>query len=234
LLLTGYGAYGFSRDPAFSSVRLSLLDRGVVFAIAHVRGGGDLGRRWYEEGKFLKKKRTFTDFIACAEALIGEGYTSPARLAISGGSAGGLLVGAVVNLRPDLFHVAVADVPFVDVLNTMLDPTLPLTVIEYDEWGDPRDAKYYRYIKSYSPYDNVRRQEYPTMLVTAGLNDPRVGFWEPAKWVARLRDLKTDDNELLLKTEMGSGHFGASGRYDYLKELAFEYAFILTRLGAPL
>jgi oligopeptidase B len=233
MLLTGYGAYGFSRDPTFSSIRLSLLDRGVLFAIAHVRGGGDLGRGWYEDGKFLKKKRTFTDFIACAEALVAKRYTAAERLAISGGSAGGLLVGAVVNRRPDLFRVVVADVPFVDVLNTMLDPTLPLTVIEYDEWGNPQDKKYYRYIKSYSPYDNVRRQAYPIMLVTAGLNDPRVGFWEPAKWVARLRRRKTDDNELLLKTEMGSGHFGASGRYDYLKELAFEYAFILTRLGVP-
>lgn len=229
--LTGYGAYGVSRDPSFSSLRLSLLERGVVYAIAHVRGGSEMGREWYERGKFLHKKNTFTDFIACAEKLVQEGITSPPRLAVNGGSAGGLLIGAAVNMRPDLFGVAVADVPFVDVLNTMLDPTLPLTVIEYDEWGNPRDPKYYRYIKSYSPYDNVVAQEYPTMLVTAGLNDPRVSYWEPAKFVARLRATKTDDNELLLKTQMSAGHFGASGRYEMLKEIAFDYAFVLTRLG---
>lgn len=230
-VLSGYGAYGLSRDPAFGSTRLSLLDRGVVFAIAHVRGGSEMGRSWYEGGKFLHKKKTFTDFIACAETLIRRRYTCPQKLAISGGSAGGLLMGAVANMRPDLFGVVVADVPFVDVINTMLDPTLPLTVIEYDEWGNPNDRRYYRYIKSYAPYENVRAQVYPTMLVTAGLNDPRVSYWEPAKWVARLRATKTDTNELLLKTEMGSGHFGASGRYEMLKEIAFEYAFILTRLG---
>ncbi len=231
LLLTGYGSYGLSRDPAFSSIRLSLIDRGVIFAIAHVRGGSELGRRWYEDGKFLRKENTFKDFIACAEHLIDCHYTSPAHLAISGGSAGGLLMGAVVNLRPELFRVVLAAVPFVDILNTMLDPSLPLTVTEYDEWGNPADPRYYDYIKSYGPYENVRQQSYPTMLVTAGLNDPRVGFWEPAKWVARLRDSKTDDNELLLKTEMGSGHFGASGRYNMFKEIAFEYAYLLTRLG---
>ena len=231
LLLSGYGSYGLSRDPTFSSVRLSLIDRGVVFAIAHIRGGSELGRRWYEHGKFLRKKNTFVDFIACAEHLIRRRYTSPPHLAITGGSAGGLLMGAVLNMRPELFGVVLAAVPFVDILNTMLDPTLPLTVTEYDEWGNPADPRYYRYIKSYGPYENVRPQAYPKMLVTAGLNDPRVGFWEPAKWVARLRDVKTDDNELLLKTEMGSGHFGASGRYNMFKEIAFEYAYLLTRLG---
>jgi len=231
LLLNGYGSYGLSRDPAFSSIRLSLIDRGVIFAIAHIRGGSELGRRWYEDGKFLRKQNTFHDFIACAEHLVRRRYTSPKRLAISGGSAGGLLMGAVINMRPELFRVVLASVPFVDILNTMLDPSLPLTVTEYDEWGNPADPKYYEYIKSYGPYENVREQDYPAMLVTAGLNDPRVGFWEPAKWVARLRDMKTDDNELLLKTEMGSGHFGASGRYNMFKEIAFEYAYLLTRLG---
>jgi len=231
LLLTGYGSYGASRDPVFSSVRLSLIDRGVVCAIAHVRGGSEMGRTWYENGKFLRKKNTFHDFIASAEELIRRGYTSTPKLAITGGSAGGLLMGAVLNMRPDLFGVALAAVPFVDVLNTMLDPTLPLTVTEYDEWGNPHDSRYYRYMKSYAPYENVKPQAYPPMLVTAGLNDPRVGYWEPAKWVARLRELKTDDHELLLKTQMGSGHFGASGRYDMLKEIAFEYAYLLTRLG---
>jgi oligopeptidase B len=231
MVLTGYGSYGLSRDPVFGSTRLSLLNRGVIYAIAHIRGGSEMGRSWYEDGKFLRKKNTFKDFIACAETLIRRRYTSPEKLAINGGSAGGLLMGAVVNMRPDLFGVVVADVPFVDVVNTMLDPTLPLTVIEYDEWGNPNDKKYYRYMKSYAPYENVRPQDYPTMLVTAGLNDPRVSYWEPAKWVARLRALKTDNNELLLKTEMGAGHFGASGRYEMLKEIAFEYAFILTRLS---
>lgn len=231
MVLTGYGSYGLSRDPVFGSTRLSLLDRGVIYAIAHVRGGSEMGRSWYETGKFLRKTNTFTDFIACAEALIRRRYTSASRLAITGGSAGGLLMGAVVNMRPDLFGVVVADVPFVDVVNTMLDPSLPLTVIEYDEWGNPNDPKFYHYIKGYAPYENVRSQSYPTMLVTAGLNDPRVSYWEPAKWVARLRATKTDANELLLKTQMGSGHFGASGRYAMIKEIAFEYAFALTRLG---
>jgi len=231
-VLTGYGSYGLSRDPVFSSTRLSLLDRGVIYAIAHIRGGAEMGRSWYEDGKFLHKKNTFNDFIACAETLVRRRYTASPKLAVTGGSAGGMLMGAVANMRPDLFGVIVADVPFVDVLNTMLDPSLPLTVIEYDEWGNPNDEKYYRYIRSYAPYENVRAQAYPTMLVTAGLNDPRVSYWEPAKWVARLRATKTDLNELLLKTQMGSGHFGASGRYEMLKEIAFEYAFILTRLGA--
>ncbi len=228
--LYGYGSYGVSIDPRFSSNVYSLVDRGFVYAIAHIRGGGDLGRQWYEDGKLLKKKNTFTDFIACAEHLINQGYTSPQKLAIAGGSAGGLLMGAVVNMRPDLFQAVIAHVPFVDVLNTMLDPTLPLTVIEYDEWGNPNEEKYYWYIKSYSPYDNVTAQAYPNMLVTAGLNDPRVSYWEPAKWVARLRATKTDHNLLLLKTNMGAGHMGASGRYDYLKEVAFDYAFLIDRI----
>jgi len=230
-LLNGYGAYGLSREPSFSSLRLSLLDRGFVFAIAHIRGGSEMGRHWYERGKFEHKINTFSDFIACAEALIRGRYTSPRHLAISGGSAGGLLMGAVVNMRPDLFAAVLAQVPFVDTLNTMLDPNLPLTVVEYDEWGDPNDPKYYHLIRSYSPYDNVEAKAYPPMLVTAGLNDPRVGYWEPAKWVSLLRSRKTDENELLLKTEMGSGHFGSSGRYNMLREIAFEYAYLITRLG---
>ena len=230
MLLYGYGAYGLSSDPRFSSDRLSLLERGVVFAIAHVRGGGDLGKPWHEAGRLLTKRNTFTDFIACAEHLIGQKYTSPKRLAIEGRSAGGLLVGAVTNLRPDLFAVVLAGVPFVDALNTMLDPTLPLTVGEYEEWGNPEDKVYYDYIRSYSPYDNVERKAYPAMLITAGLNDPRVSYWEPAKWTAKLRACKKDRHVLLLKINMGSSHFGASGRYEYLKETAFNYAFLLHAL----
>jgi oligopeptidase B len=230
LYLYGYGAYGLITEPAFSSERISLLDRGFVFAIAHIRGSGDNGRRWYDDGKLLKKKNTFTDFIACAEHLIADGYTSPARLAIAGGSAGGLLMGAVLNMRPDLFHVAVAHVPFVDVVNTMLDPSLPLTVTEYEEWGDPGEKRFYDYIRSYAPYENVQREAYPNILVTAGLNDPRVPYWEPAKWVAKLRDRKTDANVLLLKTQMGAGHGGPSGRYARMAEKAFEFAFIISRL----
>jgi oligopeptidase B len=236
LLLYGYGAYGHSIDPGFSSARLSLLDRGFVFAIAHVRGGAELGEEWHDQGKLLQKKNTFTDFIACAEHLLAARYTSTERLAIMGGSAGGLLVGAVLNLRPELFHAAIAKVPFVDALNTMLDPTLPLTIAEYEEWGNPDQEEFYRYIRSYSPYDNVAPRAYPAMLVTAGLNDPRVSFWEPAKWVAKLRALKTDlkmtdSNVLLLKTDMGSGHFGPSGRYEGIKEVAFDYAFLLRTVG---
>ena len=231
LLLYGYGAYGISMDPTFSSDRLSLLDRGMVYAIAHIRGGGDLGKPWHEAGRMLVKKNTFTDFIAAAEHLIAGKYTSPARLAIMGGSAGGLLMGAVTNLRPDLFHAVVANVPFVDALNTELDASLPLTVGEWEEWGNPAEKQYYDYIKSYAPYENVEAKEYPKMLVTAGLNDPRVSYWEPAKWVAKLRALKKDDRLLLLKTQMGSGHFGASGRYERWKETAFNYAFILHALG---
>jgi oligopeptidase B len=231
-LLYGYGSYGHTVDPGFSSNRLSLLDRGFVFAIANIRGGGALGRPWYESGKLLHKRNTFTDFITVAEHLIAERYTSSDRLAILGGSAGGLLIGAAINMRPDLFHAAVAKVPFVDVMNTMLDPTIPLTVIEWEEWGNPQQADYYEYMLSYSPYDNVAARDYPHLLVTSGLNDPRVGYWEPTKWTARLRATKTDDNVLLLKTNMGTGHSGASGRYDSLKELAFEYAFLITQLGA--
>jgi len=231
LLLTGYGSYGCSYDPGFSSSRLSLLNRGVVVAIAHIRGGSEKGRRWYEDGKFLKKKNTFTDFITCAEYLIEQGWTSPQRLAISGGSAGGLLMGSVINLRPDLFHAVVADVPFVDVVTTILDDDLPLSMMEREEWGDPNDKLYYDYMKSYSPYDNVEAKAYPNLLITAGLNDARVAYWEPAKWTAKLRSLKTDTNILLLKTNMGAGHGGASGRYESLKEIAFEYAFLLDQWG---
>ncbi len=230
-LLYGYGSYGASIDPTFNSNRVSLLERGFIFAIAHIRGGGEMGRRWKEDGKFLRKKNTFTDFIACAEHLIEQRYTNPKRLAIMGRSAGGLLMGAVTNMRPDLFAAVVAGVPFVDVINTMLDPTIPLTVIEWEEWGNPNDPEYYWYMKSYSPYDNVEPKAYPAILATAGLNDPRVQYWEPAKWVAKLRALKTDDNPVLLKTNMGAGHGGASGRYDYLKEVAFEFAFIIDRVG---
>jgi len=227
-LLYGYGSYEATMDPGFSSIRLSLLDRGFVFAIAHIRGGGELGRRWYLDGKFLAKRNTFTDFIACAEHLVATGWTTSDQLAIRGGSAGGLLMGAVVNERPDLFGAAVAEVPFVDALNTILDPTLPLTVLEWEEWGNPLSSpEFYEYMRSYSPYENVRATNYPPMLVTAGLNDPRVSYWEPAKWVAKLRVTKTDANRLLLKTEMGAGHMGPSGRYDAWREEAMVLAFIL-------
>ncbi|AVF56463.1 S9 family peptidase [Pseudomonas fulva] len=231
LYLYGYGAYGESLDPWFSHARLSLLERGVAFAIAHVRGGGELGEAWYRAGKQEHKCNTFSDFIACAEHLINEGVTSPATLAISGGSAGGLLIGAVLNLRPELFRCAIAEVPFVDVLNTMLDPELPLTVTEYDEWGNPEVPEVYERIKAYAPYENVKAQPYPAMLVVAGYNDSRVQYWEAAKWVARLRTRKTDDNLLLLKTEMGAGHGGMSGRYQGLKDVALEYGFVLGELG---
>ncbi len=234
LLLYGYGSYGITVDPTFSSNRLSLLDRGFVYAIAHIRGGGLLGRPWYEDGKILKKKNTFTDFISVAEHLIQRGYAAKDKVIIYGGSAGGLLVGAVLNMRPDLWRAAIAKVPFVDVLNTMLDETIPLTVIEYEEWGNPNDLEYYEYIKSYSPYDNVEAKNYPDILITAGLNDPRVQYWEPAKWTAKLRALKTDNNMLLLKTFMGAGHSGSSGRYERLKDIAFDYAFIFDRLGISL
>ncbi len=229
LYLYGYGSYGIITEPAFSSERISLLDRGWIFAMAHIRGSGDLGRQWYEDGKLLHKKNTFTDFIACAERLIAEKHTSADRLAIAGGSAGGLLMGAVMNLRPDLFHTVVAHVPFVDVVNTMLDETLPLTIAEYEEWGNPNERPSFDYMRSYAPYENVRRTAYPNVLVTAGLNDPRVSYWEPAKWVAKLRDMKTDSNVIVLRTNMGAGHGGPSGRYSRLKEKAFEYAFLLTR-----
>ncbi len=231
LYLYGYGSYGASMDPNFSTNRLSLLDRGFIYAIAHIRGGEEMGRYWYEQGKLLNKKNTFTDFIACAEHLIAEKYTSSEKLVISGASAGGLLMGAVTNMRPDLFKTVVAKVPFVDIVNTMLDPSIPLTVVEYEEWGNPIIKEYYDYIRSYSPYDNVEAKNYPNILITASLNDPRVQYWEPAKWTAKLRALKTGNNVLLLKTNMDAGHGGASGRYDYLKEVAFEYAFILDSLG---
>jgi oligopeptidase B len=230
-LLVGYGSYESSTDPTFESLRVSLLDRGFLFGIAHVRGGGELGRRWYENGKLEHKQNTFTDFIACAEQLVAEGRTSPQQLAVRGGSAGGLLMGAVVNLRPDLFGAVVAEVPFVDVVTTILDDSLPLTVIEWEEWGNPNDPLFYETMKAYSPYDNVEAKEYPPMLVTAGLNDPRVAYWEPAKWVAKLRATKTDANPLLLRTRMGSGHGGPSGRYERWRDRAFVYAFILDALG---
>ncbi|MDQ7007522.1 MAG: S9 family peptidase [Acidobacteriota bacterium] len=229
-LLYGYGSYGISIDPHFSLTRVSLLDRGLVFAIAHVRGGGEMGRRWYEDGKLLHKKNTFYDFIDVAEHLIDTGVTAPDRLAIEGGSAGGMLIGAVLNMRPELFRAAHAAVPFVDVINTMLDESLPLTVIEYEEWGDPHEKEFFEYMLSYSPYDNVSEQHYPDLLITAGLNDPRVQYWEPAKWAARLRARAQGDGLLLLKTEMGAGHSGPSGRYHRLREIAFEYAFFLDRL----
>ncbi|QXI42300.1 S9 family peptidase [Pseudomonas wayambapalatensis] len=231
LYLYGYGAYGESLDPWFSHARLSLLERGVAFAIAHVRGGGELGEAWYRAGKQEHKQNSFDDFIACAEHLIAQGVTRTEQLAISGGSAGGLLMGAVLNQRPELFRCAIAEVPFVDVLNTMLDPELPLTVTEYDEWGNPEEPEVYARIKAYAPYENVKAQAYPAMLVVAGYNDSRVQYWEAAKWVARLRTRKTDDNLLLLKTEMGAGHGGMSGRYQGLKDVALEYAFVFNELG---
>lgn len=231
-LLRGYGSYGISNDPYFSVANLSLLDRGMVVAVAHIRGGGELGRPWYTAGKYLNKKNTFTDFITCAEHLIRDGWTASDRLAIWGGSAGGLLMGAVINMRPELFKAAVASVPFVDVLTTMLDETIPLTVTEWEEWGNPKtNPTYYTYMKSYSPYDNIKPQAYPHLLITAGLNDPRVAFWEPAKWTAKLRATKTDQHDLLLKTNMGAGHGGASGRYERYKEIALEYAFVLKHVG---
>lgn len=226
LLLYGYGSYGYTLDPNFSTNRLSLLDRGFVYAIAHIRGGEYLGRAWYEDGKLLKKKNTFTDFIDCAKFLIDKKYTSNKHLYAMGGSAGGLLMGAVVNMNPELFNGVIADVAFVDVVTTMLDDSIPLTTAEYDEWGNPNVKEYYDYMKSYSPYDNVTAKDYPNMLVTTGLHDSQVQYFEPAKWVAKLRELKTDTNILLLKTNMEAGHGGASGRFDALKEIATEYAFL--------
>jgi oligopeptidase B len=231
-LLYGYGSYEISRDPTFSSIRLSLLDRGFVFAIGHIRGGGEMGRRWYDDGKLLRKRNTFTDFIACAEHLLAEGWSAPDKLVIRGGSAGGMLMGAVVNERPELFRVVIAEVPFVDCVTTILDESLPLSVIEWDEWGNPNEPDVYAYMKTYSPYDNVAPRGYPAMLVTAGLNDPRVAFWEPAKWVAKLRVTKTDANPLLLKTEMGAGHMGPSGRYDAWRDEAFVLSFVLEAVGS--
>ena len=231
LLLYGYGSYGHSIAVNFSSNRVSLLDRGVIFAVAHVRGGGELGKPWHDAGRLRQKRNTFTDFIAGAEHLIARRYTTSESLVMEGGSAGGLLMGAVANMRPELFRMVISHVPFVDVLNTMLDASLPLTVGEYEEWGDPRIAEDYFYMKSYCPYTNLEAKPYPAMLVKTGLNDSQVMYWEPAKYVAKLRTLKTDTNALLLKTNMGAGHGGASGRYDYLREIALDYAFLLTELG---
>ncbi|MDE3061990.1 MAG: S9 family peptidase, partial [Acidobacteriota bacterium] len=231
LYVYGYGSYGYALPLGFSSNRLALLDRGVVLAYAHIRGGGDLGDPWHDAGKMLVKRNTFTDFIACVERLTAAGYGDAARVAIEGGSAGGLLMGAVTNMRPELFRAVVSHVPFVDVMNTMLDASLPLTVPEYEEWGDPNEEAYFRYMLSYSPYDNLRAAAYPAMLVKTSLHDSQVMYWEPAKYVAKLRTLKTDANPLLLVTNMQAGHGGASGRYDYLKEIAFDYAFLLRELG---
>ncbi|HNR16284.1 MAG TPA: S9 family peptidase [Chitinophagaceae bacterium] len=231
LLLYAYGSYGASMDASFSSNRLSILNRGFIYAIAHIRGGQEMGRQWYEDGKLMKKKNTFTDFIDCGEFLIKEKYTSKGHLYAMGGSAGGLLMGAIVNIAPDLWNGVVAQVPFVDVITTMSDPTIPLTTNEYDEWGNPADKDAYLYMKSYSPYDNVEKKNYPNMLVTTGLHDSQVQYFEPAKWVARLRVMKTDKNLLLLKTNMEAGHGGASGRFDYLKEIALEYAFLMALEG---
>ena len=227
LLLYAYGSYGHSMDATFSSTRLTLLDRGFVFAIAHIRGGEDLGRQWYEDGKLLKKKNTFTDFIDCSKFVIDQKYTSPEHLYAEGGSAGGLLMGAIVNLAPELYNGIIAQVPFVDVITTMLDDSIPLTTGEYDEWGNPNVKKYYNYMAPYSPYDNVKKQKYPNMYVSTGLHDSQVQYWEPAKWVAKLRNLKTDDSILFINTNMDAGHGGASGRFEAIKELAKEYSFLL-------
>ena len=231
LLQYAYGSYGSTTDPSFSTIRLSLLDRGFVYAIAHIRGGEYLGRHWYETGKLLTKKNTFTDFIDCSKFLIEEKYTSNKHLYAYGGSAGGLLMGAIINMNPELYNGVLAAVPFVDVVTTMLDDSIPLTTGEYDEWGNPNNEEYYHYMKSYSPYDNVEAKDYPNMLVTTGLHDSQVQYWEPAKWVAKLRELKTDSNILLLQTDMESGHGGASGRFESLKEVALEYAFLLDLEG---
>lgn len=231
LLLNGYGSYGATLDPYFSTVRLSLLDRGFVYAIAHIRGGEYLGREWYEDGRLLRKKNTFGDFVACSKYLIEQGYTSPDHLYAYGGSAGGLLMGVVVNEAPELYHGVIAAVPFVDVITTMLDESIPLTTGEYDEWGNPNNPEYYHYMKTYSPYDNIRAQEYPNILVTTGLHDSQVQYWEPAKWVAKLREYKTDNQLLFLETNMDTGHGGASGRFEALKETAREYAFLLDLEG---
>jgi len=230
-LMRGYGAYGATWDAYFDANRISLLERGFVVAIAHIRGGSELGREWYLQGKLLHKLNSFTDFIACAETLITQGYTRPEKMVAQGRSAGGLLMGAVANLRPDLFAGIIAGVPFVDVISTMLDPSIPLTTMEYTEWGDPAIPEQYAYMRAYSPYDNLADQRYPHILATAGFNDPRVQYWEPAKWVAKLRTLHNNPNRVLLKTEMTVGHAGASGRYDALREVAFEYAFVLDCVG---
>jgi oligopeptidase B len=230
-LLHGYGSYGSSEDPKFSPINLSLIERGMIYVIAHVRGGGELGKPWYEDGKLLKKMNTFYDFIDCAEHLIREGVTTKDLLIAEGRSAGGLLMGAIVNMRPDLFYLILAGVPFVDVINTMLDESIPLTSEEWEEWGDPREKEYFEYMLSYSPYDNISAKDYPNILVTAGLNDPRVHYWEPAKFVAKLRELNTGNNDLLLKTNLGAGHSGASGRYESMKEKAFMFGYALDKVG---
>lgn len=232
LHLYGYGSYEISIDPSFVSTILPLLDRGVIYAIAHIRGGGEMGRTWYESAKYKTKKNTFTDFINCAEHLIKAGYTSPSKMTCEGRSAGGLLMGAVLNMRPDLFKAAIAGVPFVDVMNTMSDASIPLTTGEWEEWGNPNEAEYFQYMLSYSPYENVKQQAYPNILVTSGLFDPRVAYWEPTKWVARLRDTKSDQNDVLLKMDLSSGHFSASDRYHYLKEKAFDISYLLDQLDA--
>ncbi|MEK5392963.1 S9 family peptidase [Margalitia sp. FSL K6-0131] len=231
LILYAYGSYGANSDPHFDPYRIPLLEKGIIWVTVQVRGGSEMGRRWYEDGKMQNKRNTFTDFIAAAKYLIEQGYTTSSKMAARGGSAGGLLVGAVANMAGELFQVIVPAVPFVDVVTTMLDATIPLTTLEWDEWGNPQNQDDYFYMKSYSPYDNVEAKDYPHMYVTTGLNDPRVAYWEPAKWVARLRAVKTDDNVLVLKTNMGAGHFGASGRFNHLKEAAACYAFILDKLG---
>ncbi len=231
LLLYAYGSYGASMAPTFSSSRLSLLDRGVIYALAYIRGGGELGEDWREQGRMFKKMNTFTDFIDCAEFLVKNRYTSTDRLVIQGGSAGGLLMGAVANMRPDLFKGVVAQVPFVDVMNTMMDASLPLTTSEWIEWGNPNKVEEFQYMMKYSPYDNVKAQKYPAMLVQVSLNDSQVPYWEGAKFAAKIRDMKTDTNPLLVKANMGAGHGGASGRYDALRETAFTYAFVLWQMG---
>ena len=231
LLLYGYGSYGMSMDPSFNSSRLSLLDRGFTYAIAHIRGGEEMGRKWYENGKMMDKKNTFTDFIDCGKYLVAEKYTSPAHLYAQGGSAGGLLMGAVINMAPELWNGIIAQVPFVDVVNTMLDETIPLTTNEYDEWGNPNEKAAYDYMKSYSPYENIEAKEYPNLLVTTGLHDSQVQYFEPAKWVAKLREMKKGDQVVLFKTDMEYGHGGASGRFDYLKDVALNYAFLLKLEG---
>ena len=231
LLQYAYGSYGSNTEPTFNSNRVSLLDRGVVYAIAHIRGGQEMGRHWYDDGKMMKKLNTFHDFIDVGEFLVAEGYTAKDRLLAFGGSAGGLLMGVVANMRPDLYTAIVAAVPFVDVINTMSDATIPLTAQEWEQWGNPMNADEYAYMRQYSPYENVVRQAYPAMLITSGVNDSRVAYWEPTKWVAKLRELKTDSNPLLLRMHMGAGHGGSSGRYERLKEVAFDYAFMLSRVG---
>jgi oligopeptidase B len=231
MLLGGYGAFGLPLPVTFSSARLSLLDRGVAVALAHIRGGGEMGKPWHDDGRLMHKRNTFTDFVAAAEHLVAGKYTSPDRLVIEGGSAGGLLMGAVTNMRPELFKAVVSHVPFVDVINTMLDATLPLTVGEYEEWGNPQEKEAYDYMKTYCPYTNLAARAFPAMLVKTSFNDSQVMYWEPAKYVAKMRTLKTDANPLVLKTNMGAGHGGASGRYDRLHEIAFDYAFVLGQVG---